>query len=169
MRTNMSIIPARSEHLDEIHKLFREYEAFLNVDLCFQGFEEELASLPGKYAPPFGALFIAFVDDGVAGCVGLRPIEGTTCEMKRLFVRPNCRGLGLGRDLACRVIEESMHLGYKRMRLDTLKFLKSAIQLYTSLGFREIESYYSNPLDGVMYWELELDRFTPIKSHCEGT
>lgn len=94
----------------------------------------------------------------MAGCVALRPFEDKVCEMKRLFVRPDYRGLGIGRELARTVIGESMNIGYKQMRLDTLKFLKSAIHLYTNLGFREIESYYTNPLEDVMYWELDLDR-----------
>lgn len=158
MAPGISIIPAQTEHLAEIRKLFREYEAFLDVDLCFQGFEEELTELPGRYAPPYGALFVALVKGQMAGCVALRPFEDKVCEMKRLFVRPDYRGLGIGRELARTVIGESMNIGYKQMRLDTLKFLKSAIHLYTNLGFREIESYYTNPLEDVMYWELDLDR-----------
>ena len=144
--------------IEEIRSLFREYEKFLDVDLCFQGFEEELATLPGKYAPPSGELLIALVDDRVAGCVGVRPHEPGVCEMKRLYVRPEFRGLGLGRDLAERIITESRNMGYGQMKLDTLGFLKAAIHVYQSLGFREIGSYYDNPLQEVMYWQLDLNR-----------
>lgn len=157
MHADVSIVPASSEQMDIVRELFREYEAFLNVDLCFQGFEAELAALPGDYAPPSGALLIALVDGVPAGCVAVRPIEDGICEMKRLFVRPQFRGLGLGRTLARTVIQESRGIGYTRMRLDTLDFLNSAIHIYKSFGFREIESYYQNPLEGVMYWELNLE------------
>lgn len=156
MNTDLSIIPAEEIHLPEIMVLFREYEAFLNVDLCFQGFEQELAALPGEYAPPMGALFIAFVNNQVAGCVALRPLGNSDCEMKRLFVRPDYRGLGLGRELARRIIEESREIGYKRMKLDTLDFLKGAIHIYKRLGFKQIGSYYDNPLETVSYWQLDL-------------
>lgn len=156
MSSGVSIIPAKTEHMDYMRELFREYEAFLDVDLCFQGFEEELASLPGNYAPPAGALFIAVASGQPAGCVAVRPLEDKVCEMKRLFVRPDYRGLGLGRELARTVIEESIKIGYERMRLDTLKFLGGAIHIYKSLGFRRIGAYYENPLQEVMYWELEL-------------
>ena len=156
MNPVISIIPAEPSHLPDIEALFREYEAFLNVDLCFQGFEEELADLPGKYAPPMGALFIAFVDSQVAGCVALRPLANGDCEMKRLFVRPEHRGLGLGRELAHRIIKKSKEIGYKRMKLDTLDFLEGAIHIYKGLGFKQIGSYY-NPLETVSYWELDLE------------
>lgn len=156
MHSGTSIIRAGPGDMGAVRELFLEYEAFLNVDLCFQDFAEELAGLPGKYAPPRGALFIALVGGRVAGCVALRPHADKICEMKRLFVRPDYRGLSLGRELACTVIEESIDIGYQRMWLDTLDFLKPAIHIYTSLGFHEIESYYNNPLKGVMYWELDL-------------
>ncbi len=151
-----SIAPAKNADIDEVRTLFREYEAFLSMDLCFQGFEEELAGLPGKYAPPSGALLIARGDGRVAGCVGVRGIGDQQCEMKRLFVRPEFRGLGLGRRLAEQIIEEAVSIGYKHMKLDTFGFLEEAVQLYRTLGFREIEAYYDNPLDGVQYWELDM-------------
>ena len=110
----MQIINARtSTHLNEIRTIFREYEQFLNVDLCFQGFEEELANLPGKYAPPAGELFLAVEDENVAGCVAVRALEGDVCEMKRLFTRPSYRGRGLGRQLAEKIISEAEKLGFK--------------------------------------------------------
>jgi len=153
----MQIISAESAaQLSEIRTIFREYEQFLNVDLCFQGFEEELASLPGKYAPPSGALFLAVKDNSVAGCVAVRAFEGKICEMKRLYTRPSYRGKGLGRQLAEKIILEAKELGYELMRLDTLESLTAAMALYRSLGFTETGAYYDNPLENVIYWELQL-------------
>ena len=153
----MQIISARtSAHLNEIRTIFREYEQFLDVDLCFQGFEEELANLPGKYASPEGALFLAVEDQSVAGCVAVRALEGNICEMKRLYTRPSYRGKGLGRQLAERVIMEAENLGYTLMRLDTRESLTSAMALYRSLGFTKTGAYYHNPLQNVIYWELPL-------------
>ena len=144
------------DKIDEVRHLFREYEQFLDVDLCFQNFEEELAGLPGKYAPPHGALFIAVEGRHAAGCVALRKLEDGICEMKRLYVRSQYRGRGLGRILAKRVIEEAIELDYMIMRLDTLDKLKEAMKLYETLGFKRRSSYYDNPLPGVVYWELKL-------------
>ncbi len=149
--------PSEIEH---VRRLFREYEAYLNEDLCFQSFEEELAGLPGKYAPPGGALLIAIDKDRTVGCVGLRELAGGVCEMKRLFVRPEARGLGLGRKLATRIIAVARSLGYTLMRLDTLDRLTEAMRLYETLGFRKTAPYYSNPLAGVVYLELDLSRAT---------
>jgi ribosomal protein S18 acetylase RimI-like enzyme len=142
--------------LARIRALFREYQAFLGVDLCFQGFEEELAGLPGRYAPPEGVLLLAMDGKETAGCVALRELEAGVCEMKRLFVRPAYRGQGLGRRLAEEVIAAARRIGYRTMRLDTLEQLHEAIDLYESLGFRRIPPYYANPLPGVIYWELRL-------------
>ncbi len=141
--------------------LMREYAEFLGEDLSFQGFEEELAGLPGKYAPPSGALFLARAPaaraPGVpAGCVALRKLSPGVCEMKRLFIRPRYRGRGLGRALAERAVEEGRSLGYRKMRLDTLERLESAVALYRSLGFRQVPPYTRNPLPGVMFWEKDL-------------
>jgi len=155
----MKIVRAeRREQISAIRALFREYEQFLNVDLRFQGFEKEWAQLPGRYAPPEGELLLSEVDGGWAGCVALRKIGEGVCEMKRLFVRPQYRGLGLGRALAEAIIHEAMARGYRLMRLDTLDFLEEAIHLYASLGFKRIKPYYPNPLPGVVYWELELGK-----------
>ncbi len=137
-------------------ELFREYQTFLDVDLCFQGFEQELATLPGKYSEPGGAIYLAQNNDQTVGCVAVRPIKDDICEMKRLYVRDKFRGFSAGRLLAERVISKAKQLGYKRMQLDTLKRLESAVALYKKLGFVEIHPYYENPLDEVVYWELDL-------------
>ncbi len=142
--------------LAEVRRLFRAYAAFLGVDLGIQGFEEELAGLPGRYAPPDGALLIARRGEVVVGCVGLRRLADGVCEMKRLFVTPEGRGGGLGRRLAEAVIAIARERGYERMRLDTLDRLEAAMRLYESLGFRRTAPYYDNPLPGVVYWELPL-------------
>jgi putative acetyltransferase len=140
--------------------LMREYAASLGADLGYQGFEKELAGLPGKYAPPAGALFLARVPSSAgaepAGCVALRDLGSGDCEMKRLFVRPEYRGLGIGRALAERAIDEGRRLGYRRMRLDTLERLADAVALYRSLGFEPTDPYCENPLPGAMYWEKRL-------------
>ena len=153
----MDIIPATTPaQLAAVRALFREYERFLGVDLCFQGFEDELAGLPGKYAPPEGALLLAAEGADVCGCVGLRKIAPGVCEMKRLFVRPGHRGRRLGSALAGAVIAEAKARGYAVMRLDTLAQLAHAIRLYERLGFYKIAPYYQNPLAGVSYWERPL-------------
>lgn len=143
--------------IEEVRKLFREYEAFLDVDLCFQSFEEELASLPGKYSRPSGDLLIGLDGEKTVGCVALRRLDGGACEMKRLFVRPEARGTGLGRQLAQEIILVARDLGYSLMRLDTLDRLKEAMKLYEMLGFQRTDPYYENPLPGVVYLELELN------------
>ena len=136
--------------------LFREYGASLGIDLTFQHFEEELASLPGDYVPPRGALLLARVGDEAAGCVGLRPLESDIGEMKRLYVRPAFRGLRIGDALAAAVIRTARESGYARMRLDTLPSMTSARRLYGTLGFREIPAYRFNPVKGTTFLELTL-------------
>ena len=153
----MKIIRAQTaDEMETVRALFREYERFLKVDLCFQGFAEELATLPGRYAPPKGRLLLARDGAHTAGCVALRPLDDKACEMKRLFVRPDYRGRGLGRLLAWRVVSEATASGYVVMRLDTLETLDGAMRLYTSLGFRRRAPYYANPLPGAVYWERAL-------------
>jgi GNAT superfamily N-acetyltransferase len=136
--------------------LFREYADGLGVDLAFQDWEHELADLPGAYAPPRGALFLAADGTEVLGCVALRPLDPETCEMKRLYVRPQGRGFGLGRRLAEQVIDEARRLGYARMRLDTLPFMSDAQELYRRLGFHEIAPYRHNPIPGSRFLEKDL-------------
>lgn len=140
----------------QARELFCEYAAESQLDLCFQNFEAELAGLPGAYAPPEGRLLLALYEGQLAGCVALRKFEDGVCEMKRLFVRPAFRGQGIGRLLACRVIEEARAAGYSSMRLDTLARMRAATALYESLGFRRIEAYRPNPLEDVVYLELTL-------------
>ena len=150
--------PQTKTEMDEIRRLFREYESFLDVDLCFQSFEEELASLPGKYSRPSGDLLIGLDGERIVGCVAIRKLDDGVCEMKRLFVRPEARGKGLGRRLAQEIIKVARELGYSIMRLDTLDKLLEAKRLYENLGFRKTESYYENPLPGVVYLELVLKK-----------
>jgi putative acetyltransferase len=152
------------EHIALARELMTEYATALEFNLCFQNFEKEMAELPGKYAAPAGRLLLAFHDDRAAGVIALRPLAGDgaavniqCCEMKRLFVRPAFRGLGLGRILAERLIEEARSCGYDCMRLDTVRgAMDRAIAMYRELGFREIPAYCHNPMPGVLYLELAL-------------
>lgn len=134
--------------------LFRRYAAALDVDLAYQDFETELASLPGKYAPPAGALLLARRRDGTAaGCAALRPLgEDGVCEMKRLFVSPEGRGLGLGRCLATEIIATAKSLGYREIRLDTLPSMTGAIALYERLGFNPARPYYEGAVEGTLFF-----------------
>lgn len=159
MHNNVNIRQAESPgDLDEIRKLFREYESWLGIDLCFQGFEDELASLPGKYAAPGGRLYLAAGDDSVAGCVALRPFDEKTGEIKRLFLRENARGLGLGKLLIEKVIADARAIGYRRIVLDTLyPRMAKAVELYKAHGFRAIDPYYHNPNEEALFMELRLD------------
>jgi GNAT superfamily N-acetyltransferase len=155
------IRPARSpEDIELARQLFREYAAWLEISLCFQNFEQELAELPGDYAPPDGRLLFAHHTGrvtGLAGCVALRKIGEGICEMKRLFVRAEFRGQGIGRLLVAAIIRAAREIGYARMRLDTLPpKMNDAIGLYYSLGFKEIGPYYDNPVPGAMFMELNL-------------
>ena len=145
-----------AEDLEAVKQLFREYANFLQVDLCFQGFEDELAKLPAKYAEPEGSIFLAKVDVIPAGCVGLWKLGEGICEMKRLYVKPSFQGLGLGKKLTKIVMEEAKNKGYQTMKLDTLKRLQSANYIYHDLGFTEINPYNFNPEMDVVYFEKAL-------------
>src|SRR3954452_7927258 len=152
------IIPATiPAHVEAARELFLEYAALLNVSLCFQGFEQELATLPGKYAPPRGALLLAMDGDHAVGCIALRPLENNICEMKRLFVRPEAQGHRLGERLINAIIAEARRLNYSAMRLDTLPGkMDRAIELYRRVGFREIPAYYFDNPYPVLFLELNL-------------
>jgi carbonic anhydrase len=146
-----------AETIDHARRLFLEYQAWLQIDLCFQNFEKELANLPGEYVPPDGRLWLAYEESQLAGCVALRRIDDGVCEMKRLFLREEFRGRGLGRQLIEAIIQEASRIGYERLRLDTLPpKMKDAIELYRSYGFKEIAPYYENPVAGAMFMELGL-------------
>lgn len=141
----------------QTRELFLEYAQSLGFSLCFQDFDKELAGLPGDYAPPEGRLLLAECGNQLAGCVGLHRLDPGNCEMKRLYVRPQFRGKGLGRALCERIIAEARQIGYRRMRLDTVEpVMKGAVAMYRKLGFKEIAPYRSNPIAGAMYMELEL-------------
>lgn len=154
----LTIVQAETtEQFEAARVLFREYEAWLELDLCFQGFEAELRDLPGKYTQPEGRLLLAYSDGVLAGCIALRKLDGRICEMKRLFVRDQFRGQKIGVHLIERLITDASEIGYERMRLDTFPpKMGKAVSLYESHGFRPIEPYYENPYDGVLFMELTL-------------
>jgi GNAT superfamily N-acetyltransferase len=166
-------------HIEQVRELFLEYAKSLGFSLCFQGFDQELAGLPGDYAPPQGRLFLAEYDGKLAGCAALhpvvsdksrvasrepatrsaevRPAEERIGEMKRLYLRPEFRGKGLGRMLAERILQEARHIGYAKLRLDTVEpVMKDAVAMYRRMGFREITPYRENPMAGTLYMELDL-------------
>lgn len=145
-----------AEDIEVIRKLFREYQNSLGIDLGFQNFESELAELPGKYAPPEGRLYLAFEDQQVVGCAGLRKIEDDVCELKRLYVPPRNRGRGIGRQLALQALNDAREIGYGRMRLDTLPSMGPAQEMYRTLGFKPIAPYTNNPIEGTLFLELRL-------------
>lgn len=144
------------EQLATVRALFEEYASWIGVDLSYQGFAEELQTLPGAYAPPGGRLLLAEIDGEPVACVALRALEANVCEMKRLFVRSGFRGRGLGKVLVERAIEEARGLGYATLKLDTLPFMHQAIRLYETLGFARCAPYYETPIDGTVFMELTL-------------
>lgn len=151
------IAPFTAVDLPALAQLFRAYAASLPIDLGYQGFDAELASLPGKYAPPAGALLIGRDASGVAlGCVAMRPLEQGVCEMKRLYVAPEARGSGLGKQLAVAIVDAARAAGYREMRLDTLMSMTSAIALYEQLGFVRIGAYYDTPIENTVFMSLQL-------------
>ena len=153
-----AILPAADPaDMADVERLFRAYAHSLPIDLGYQGFEAELAALPGKYGPPAGALLIARAPDGGAiGCVAMRPLETGICEMKRLWVQPEARGLGLGGALIAAIVGAARAAGYETMRLDTLPTMRAAIAMYARAGFKEIAAYYPTPVDGTIFLGLTL-------------
>ncbi len=152
------IVSAETEELlEKARELFMEYAVSLGFDLSFQDFEQEMADFPDEYSAPHGCLLLAFYGEELAGCVALRDFGNGICEMKRLYVKPAFRGLKVGRALTESIIKAGKGLGYTHMRLDTVPFMKEAISLYRSLGFKEIDSYRYNPIEGATYMELALD------------
>lgn len=146
-----------SEQIARARELFLEYAASLGFSLCFQNFDEELAGLPGDYAPPDGLLLLAEYEGELAGCVALHKLADDSCEMKRLYLRPRFRGKGLGRALGEKAIAEARQIGYLHMRLDTVEpVMKDAVAMYRAFGFREIAPYCKNPIAGALYMELDL-------------
>ncbi len=143
--------------LQQLMGLLEEYAGSLDVDLSFQGFDAEMAGMPGEYAPPEGCLLLAQEGEAAVGCVAMRPFEERICEMKRMYIRPEGRGRGLGRILSEAIIERARRAGYARMRLDTLPGMKAARALYGSLGFRPIAPYRYNPVAGTSFLELDLE------------
>ncbi len=145
------------EQIASVRELFLEYAQSLGFSLCFQSFDQELAGLPGDYAPPEGRLLLATYDSQPAGCVALHKLDSRSCEMKHLYVRPQFRGKGLGKALTERIINEARLIGYKQLRLDTVEpVMRTAVAMYRTLGFREIAPYRPNPIDGALYMELQL-------------
>jgi putative acetyltransferase len=154
----LSLVQAESPaQLAQARELFLEYAQSLGFSLCFQNFDTELAGLPGGYSPPDGRLLLAKFEGQPAGCVALHKLESGICEMKRLYLRSQFRGKGLGRVLADRIIAEARQIGYQRMRLDTVEpVMKDAVAMYRRIGFREIAPYCKNPIAGALYMELQL-------------
>lgn len=152
------LIATSASEIEHTRTLFREYQSSLGIDLCFQNFESELASLPGKYASPEGRLYLALDANQAVGCAALRRIDIGVCELKRLYVRPSHRGRGIGRQLALEAVKDAQEIGYGRMRLDTLPSMLPALDLYRALGFKPIKPYNNNPVDGALFLELSLRR-----------
>lgn len=156
MDSQLMSVGAAGPDLEAVRQLFREYAQSLGFSLCFQGFDKEVASLPGDYAPPGGCLLLARSADEASGCVGVRPLDNTRCEMKRLYVKPAFRGCALGRRLAEAAITRARATGYRSMYLDTLPVMKEARALYAALGFKPCTPYYDNTCVGSDCFELEL-------------
>jgi ribosomal protein S18 acetylase RimI-like enzyme len=144
--------------IERIKQLFLEYVDTLGFDLHFQNFKQELRNLPGAYASPEGCMMLALDDDEAVGCVALRPLSAGICEMKRLYVKPRCRGKKIGKMLANAIVAEALRCGYERMRLDTVPSMKEARRLYESMGFKQTPAYRHNPVPGALYFELELNQ-----------
>jgi ribosomal protein S18 acetylase RimI-like enzyme len=152
----MTLRPALPADIGEVRAMMREYVAWIGLDLAFQEIDAELDGLPGDYAPPRGALFVAADGDRLVGMIGLRPMGGEICEMKRLFVRPEARGRGLAKQLIARLLDEARRLDYSEIRLDTLPMMGDAQSLYVALGFEDIPPYYDTPIAGTRFMALRL-------------
>lgn len=152
-------LASSQERLEDVRTLFLEYANSLDVDLCFQNFDEELSNLPGDYSLPGGALILALDNDTAIGCIALRRITAFICEMKRLYVKPASRGSGVGKLLVESILERARILGYRTIRLDTLPQMKIAISMYRKLGFKEIESYRHNPEPEALFLELDIPEY----------
>lgn len=148
----MKIVAATDKDMPTVRQLFRDYQKWLDIDLCFQGFEEELAMLPGAYAPPSGVILIARERGEILGCVGIRPRTGNEAELKRLYVRPTYQGRAIGKQLFHAAMSEARSIGYESIVLDTLPFMGAAKALYRAYGFEKIPAYYHNPEEGVEYY-----------------
>ena len=146
--------------LEQVRQFFRNYAAWLGVDLDYQNFGDEMASLPGAYAAPAGRLFFAEFEGRPAGCVGIRPSSDGVCEMKRLYVEPDVRGNGIGRQLALAAIKAAKALGYRKVMMDTLPAMRIAVKLYRELGFKEAPAYYPTPVEGALFLALDLENWS---------
>lgn len=153
---NVKIRPALTADILDLRAMLAEYVAWIGLDLAFQEIDAELAGLPGEYAPPRGALLVADEDGRLLGMIGLRPLDGSTAEMKRLFVRPEARGRGLAKQLVAQLLEDAKRIGYDEIRLDTLPMMGDAQSLYVALGFRDIPAYYDTPIVGTRFMALRL-------------
>jgi len=150
------IVEATTDHIPQVRELFLEYAKSLDFKLCFQGFDEELANLPGEYGRPSGCILLAVQDHDVLGCVALRPWSSDIAEMKRLYVRPQFQGKGAGRLLGEAVVAAARDIGYRSLRLDTVPSMAAAIHMYQSMGFYKIPPYRENPIEGTAYFEKTL-------------
>ena len=158
-----------TEALEQVRQYFRNYAAWLGVDLSYQNFDQEMASLPGAYSAPQGRLFFAAIDGQPAGCVGVRPLPDSEglCEMKRLYVAPEARGHGVGAALAMAAIKVAKEIGYKKLMLDTLPSMRMAVKLYRELGFTEAPAYYKTPVEGTMFLALDLENWSEEEIRSE--
>jgi ribosomal protein S18 acetylase RimI-like enzyme len=153
----IEIVSATPSQMPLVKSLFTEYQEWLGIDLCFQNFEQELASLPGCYAAPKGIILLAMQGEEAVGCVAIRPHQSLEAELKRLYVRDNCRKQGVGKRLFIQAMDFAQNAGYHSVVLDTLPSMTAAARLYREYGFKPIESYYDNPLDGVVYYQHQFE------------
>ena len=158
-----------TEAIEQVRQYFRNYAAWLGVDLSYQNFDQEMASLPGGYAAPEGRLFFAEIDGRPAGCVGVRSLAGSegVCEMKRLYVAPEERGHGVGNALAMAAIKAAKEIGYRKLMIDTLPSMRMAVKLYRELGFTEAPNYYQTPIEGTMFLALDLENWSEEEIRSE--